>query len=102
MLVGSDWCAESVGICENFCFPLEVNLGLDVGCIDGYMTQPGSDDVHVDANLLYLANRTTKGWILSQADQIGHDAERTGYAFRQLPKEGVRHVDISAAAIMRV
>ena len=49
MLVGSDWCAESVGMCEHFGFPLEVNLGVDVGCIDGYMTQPGSDGVDVDA-----------------------------------------------------
>lgn len=36
-------------MCEHFCFPLEVNLGVDVGCIDGDMTQPGSDGVDVDA-----------------------------------------------------
>lgn len=57
MLVGSDLCAESVGMCEHFCFSLEVNLGVDVGCSNGYMTQPGSDGVDVDAGAEQMRGR---------------------------------------------
>lgn len=36
-------------MCEHLCFALEVYFGVDVGCIDGDMTEPRSDGVDVDA-----------------------------------------------------
>ena len=41
--------AESVRMCEYFRLPLEVDLRIDVGCIDGDVTEPRSDGVDVDA-----------------------------------------------------
>ena len=36
-------------MCEHLRFALEVYFGVDVGCIDGDMTEPRSDGVDVDA-----------------------------------------------------
>jgi len=34
---------------EHFCLPLQVNLCIDVSCIDGDMTEPGPDRVDIDS-----------------------------------------------------
>ena len=36
-------------MCEYFCFSLEVDLRIDVGGIDGDVTEPRSDGVDVNA-----------------------------------------------------
>lgn len=35
-------------MCEHFCFPLEVDFCINVGCIDGDVAQPRADGVDVD------------------------------------------------------
>lgn len=34
---------------EHFCFPLQVDLCVDVGCVDGNMAEPRANGVDIDA-----------------------------------------------------
>jgi len=42
-------CVECVGVGEHFRLPLEVDFGIDVGCVDGDMAEPGADGVDINA-----------------------------------------------------
>ena len=48
-VVGRGRCTEVVGVCEDFGFPLQVNFGVDVGGVDGYVSEPGTDGIDIDA-----------------------------------------------------
>jgi len=39
---------ESVGVGEHFCLTLEIDFSVDVGCINGDVTEPRPDGVDVD------------------------------------------------------
>jgi hypothetical protein len=36
-------------MCKHFCLPLQVDFGIDVGCVDGNMAQPCADGVDIDS-----------------------------------------------------
>lgn len=35
-------------MCKHFCLPLQVNFSIDVGRVDGHVSQPCSDGVDID------------------------------------------------------
>jgi len=58
---------------EHFCLPLQVNLCIDVSCIDGDMTEPGPDRVDIDSGAKKVSCR-------SMPDRVG--ADRSLHQFR--------------------
>jgi hypothetical protein len=48
-LVVGGCCAEVVGVCEDFGFTLQIDLGVDISCVDGDVAEPCADGVDIDA-----------------------------------------------------
>jgi hypothetical protein len=40
LLVGDGCCTEDVGVGEDFCFALQIDFGVDVGRVDGDVSEP--------------------------------------------------------------
>ena len=48
--LAGDWrCAEVVGVGEDFGFTLQIDFGVDVGRVDGHVSEPSADGVDIDA-----------------------------------------------------
>ena len=57
MLACGVGCAERIRVSEHFGFPLEVNLCIDIGRIDGDVAEPGADGVDVDTGAQQVRGR---------------------------------------------
>jgi hypothetical protein len=51
---------------QNLCFPLQIHLSIDVGCVDGSVAQPCADGVDVDSG----AKKVCRGRV---SDGVGTD-----------------------------
>jgi hypothetical protein len=56
-LVGGGCCTEGVGVGEDFCFALQIDFGVDVGRVDGDVSEPGADGVDIDARAQQMCGR---------------------------------------------
>ena len=56
--VGGGCCAEGVGVGEDFRFTLQIDFGVDVGGVDGDVTEPCADGVDIDAGAEQMRSRS--------------------------------------------
>ena len=49
LVVGGRCCSEVVGVGKDFGFTLQIDFGVDVGRVDGHVSEPSADGVDIDA-----------------------------------------------------
>ena len=47
---------------QNLCFSLKIYFGVDVGCVDRNMAEPGADGVDIDSGAKEVSAPSYAGW----------------------------------------